>query len=140
MPAAVVPDTSGDGASLAQPASFVVTGELTLAPKNVSSPPRSNQPDAWVFTLRLDPGARTLLVGGATGTARVGVRTSDGVTFEAAAPLRYPVGEISPCGTMADYTKFVVTAGAGGLVGRARRVRAPSAWATSSTPTRRCSR
>jgi hypothetical protein len=110
--------TAEAGTPLAQARSFMVTGKLTLTPR-FGSPPGLYPPDRHDFVLRIDPAARTLLLGDQGTAVRASARTNDGSTFEIVAPLSTTIRGPSPCGTTAEYTKLAVTVGPTGLVGRA---------------------
>lgn len=124
--AARVPDGSSDGrgadgpGSTAGAMSYVVEGRLTAtsmaAPVNPSSPPSRHD-----FTLRLDPAAGTVLIGGAGTAVRAAVTSSDGRTFRTNAVLTAPVPAPFACGGIATarYDSFSITIDSDTLVGSA---------------------
>jgi hypothetical protein len=104
--------------ALTEARSFVVEGTLTLSPLGQVFGP-VYVPDRHDFTLRIDPAGPTLTIGQMGFVVEVPARSTDGLTFEATAPVRMPIYPPSACGSSASYDKLTVTITDAGIEGRA---------------------
>jgi hypothetical protein len=106
-PAGHAPDAAPRSAGAAipgRPRSFVVQGRLTIA-GNASSPASAQQN----FLLRVDPAARTVVVGGPGSAVRVQLDSADGITFEARG-LSVTLADEGPCeAATLSYQRFSFT-------------------------------
>jgi hypothetical protein len=94
--------------SLGGPQSFNVTGTLN---GDVSS-------NKQLFVLRIDPGARTMIVGTPGRALSVPLVSSDGISFHAGGPVELPIAGLG-CDSAATYADFHFVVGQDSISGAA---------------------